>query len=239
MTQAPIPETTKNIARDLYLEGGKTQTSIAAQLGVHPKTISYWIKQNQWDDMKASLRMSPVIIKQNLYAQLEAFSEYILTREEGNHFPDTTEVTIQYKLVTAISKFPNYSYEEIMDMYKDLYPSNQQSPTYPARPEKIPSIDKDSTKTIDSQSLIENTRDKEGIKMDKETSPQTIGSSPENTSYIPKKNIVLRSGARWIEKGMVFDPKMKQNRKLTRPEWDELLQKGLTKADFQGWHPAS
>ena len=91
-----IQATPQNIARDLYLKGETTQTAIASQLGVHPKTISYWIRQNNWKEIKETISLAPIIIRQNLYTQLEVFSEYIITRQDGNPFPDSREVMIQY-----------------------------------------------------------------------------------------------------------------------------------------------
>lgn len=58
----------------------------------------------------------------------------------------------------------------------------------------------------------------------------------ENSETI-KKNIVLRSGARWIGKGLVYDSFRKKKRELTIPEYQELLRKGLTKKDFEGYQP--
>lgn len=128
LSQQPLPfvrhsisgETKQARARDMYLEGNKTQTAIATELGVHPKTLSYWIKQNNWREVKAGLRLAPIIIKQNLYAQIHELQDHILNREEGNRFPDRHEVMMQYKLVTALFKFPDCNVDEFEYIYKDL-----------------------------------------------------------------------------------------------------------------------
>lgn len=237
---ASVNPAAKDLARDMYLSG-KTQTTIAGQLGVHPKTISYWIKQNNWQEIKNTLSLSPLLIRFNLFAQLQAFTEHILTREEGNNFPDSKEVNIECRLVQAIFRFPDYSYEDVVDVYKDI---NKAAKTLAAAPANTPlkneiSADKPTTKQIENQTLNNKQQDKEGIKTDKDSCTENAAEEQEYPGYIPKKNVVLRSGVRWIEKGLVFDPKTRQNRRLHPDEWEELLRKGLTKADFQGWHPAN
>jgi hypothetical protein len=233
---APIPDATKNLARDLYLNGGSSQAAIAGELGIHPKTLSYWIKQNNWQEIKTTIAISPLIIRYNLYTQLAVLSEHIINREEGNSFPTFEEVVMQYKLVQAIFKFPAYTSEDPQQIYNDLGPTDKNIPA-----KKFHQSDKDSTQIADNQPSEIRTSDKDGIKMDKEEikteAANNTDAAPVDLNYIPKKNIVLRSGARWIEKGLVYDPGIKQNRKLRKPEWDELMRKGLTKADFQGWHP--
>ncbi len=219
-----IQATQQNIARDLYIKEGKTQTAIAAQLGVHPKTISYWVKQNNWHEIKTSIAISPLMIRHNLYTQLGSLSEYIVTREEGNNFPTAEEVTMQSKLVQAIFKFPNYTVEDVQQIRKEIDQANKNIAA-----KQAPASDKETIKNIDSQAIITSARDKEGIK-----NPEVP--ALENDGYIPKKNVVLRSGVRWIEKGIVFDPSTRKNRALRQSEYEELLRKGLTKADFQGWH---
>ncbi len=152
------------------------------------------------------------------------------------------EATIQCKLVQAIFRFPDYTLEQIQAICKDLSTASalvsghRSAPaTYPQKNENP--ADKPTTKQADSQPLNASAPDKEGIKMDKGPGAENAAKEATDTGYIPKKNVVLRSGVRWIEKGIVFDPKTRQNRRLYRTEWEELLKKGLTKADFQGWHP--
>lgn len=223
----------KDTARDLYLQGEKSQTAIAGQLGVHPKTLSYWIKQNNWKEIKAGLSLAPIMIQQNLYAQIQELQDHILNREDGNRFPDKHEVMMQYKMVAAIFKFPKYSFEEIKEICTELFQDKD------ASSKNITPKDKKTNNVVDSQLFTKNTADKEGIKKDKEEikneATQNTISEPIDPDYTPKKNVVLRSGARWIEKGIVYDPVMRQNRKLTKPEYDELLRKGLSKKDFAGW----
>jgi len=193
-----IQATPQNIARDLYLKGETTQTAIASQLGVHPKTISYWIRQNNWKEIKETISLAPIIIRQNLYTQLEAFSEYIITREDGNPFPDSREVMIQYKLVSAIFKFPNYSFEEMMEIYKYLAVNEDGALSKKELDNNFSKKDKEKDKYIDNQLIEENEKDKEGIKKDKDSSPATAemqaqipNEEPLNNAYTPKKNIVL------------------------------------------------
>ena len=237
--RSTIEPAAKDLARDMYLSG-KTQTTIANQLGVHPKTISYWIKQNNWQEVKSILHLSPLLIRANLFAQLEALTDHILTRDKGNNFPDTKEANIQNKLVQAIFKFPHYTLEHVQAICRDLSKTSGlgSTPKSPQIKNEIPA-DKKIVKSNDNQLVDASEVDKEGIKMDKESEVENSAEESENAGYIPRKNVVLRSGVRWIEKGIAFDPKTRQNRRLMWGEYEELLKKGLTKADFQGWHPAN
>ncbi len=226
----------KDLARDMYL-GGKTQTAIAGQLGVHPKTIAYWAKQNNWQELKACICLGPIIIRHNLYTQLAALSDAIVTRAETNGCPTSKEVLMQYKLVQAIFKFPDFTPDDIEQIYNELDQLNKNTPA-----KKVAASGRDLTKHIDNQFIESKIADKEGIKMDKERIKENAAAGTNaayvDADYTPKKNVILRSGVRWIEKGVVYDPSTRQNRKLSKSEYDELIRKGLTKKDFQGWLPA-
>ena len=140
----------KDSARDLYLQGEKSQAAIAGQLGVHPKTLSYWIKQNNWKEIKVGLSLAPIIIQQNLYAQIQELQDHILNREEGNRFPDRDEVSMQYKMVAAIFKFPKYSFEEIKEICTECFQDKDTSA------KNITAMDRKINKIADSQVLTKN-----------------------------------------------------------------------------------
>jgi DNA-binding XRE family transcriptional regulator len=113
-------QTTQDLARELYFYGEKTQAEIAYELGVHRKTLSYWIKQNKWRELKTASRQLPIVLRQNLYVQLEELQASILSREPGHRFPDRYEAEIQRKLIAGIKNIPNLGIQESIEIMKEF-----------------------------------------------------------------------------------------------------------------------
>ncbi|MBP4140028.1 DDE transposase family protein [Flavobacterium geliluteum] len=71
----------KEYAKSLYIGGGLTQKEIAERVSVTEKTLTKWIKEGKWDNLKKSL----LTTKQNqlsfLYDQLDFLNTDISKRD--------------------------------------------------------------------------------------------------------------------------------------------------------------
>lgn len=94
----------KGIAKSLYLDGSYTQEEIADKVGVTRQTVSRWVKDGDWDSVKASLTITPAQIISQLNRQIVEINNAINAREEGKRFATTTEADALAKLATAIRK---------------------------------------------------------------------------------------------------------------------------------------
>ncbi len=115
-----ITTTTQDAAREQYFSGQKTQSQIAADLNIHVKTLSYWIKQNKWREARSAARQMPLFLKNNIYSQLAHLQMAILTREPDRRFPDRHEAEVQRKLLAGIKNLPSLALPETIELMKEF-----------------------------------------------------------------------------------------------------------------------
>lgn len=94
----------KDIAKSLYLNGTFTQEEIAEKVGTTRQTVSRWVKQGAWDELKASLTITPAQILAGLNRQIVEINNNINQREEGKRFATVPEADTLAKLASAIKK---------------------------------------------------------------------------------------------------------------------------------------
>ncbi len=94
----------KGIAKSLYLDGNYTQEEIAGKVGISRQTISRWIREGEWESLKASLTITSTQIIAQMNRQIAEINNNIASREEGKRFATTTEADTLAKLATAIKK---------------------------------------------------------------------------------------------------------------------------------------
>ncbi len=94
----------KDFARTLYLsEREITQKEIAARVGVTEATVSKWVREERWEQLKTSLVGGREELLGWLHAQLNAIREAVSLREENN-FVSSKEADTITKLTNAIKK---------------------------------------------------------------------------------------------------------------------------------------
>lgn len=93
----------KQLAKTLFLHENITQLEIAERVNVRPATISKWVNDGKWADLKVSISITKEEQLKNLYNQLKALNETISSREEKNYASSAEADTIT-KLANAISK---------------------------------------------------------------------------------------------------------------------------------------
>ena len=94
----------KDIAKSLYLNGSFTQEEIAAKVGTTRQTVSRWLKDGGWEELKASFTITPTQILAGLNRQIVEINNNINEREEGKRFATVAEADTLAKLASAIKK---------------------------------------------------------------------------------------------------------------------------------------
>ena len=74
-------ETERELALLLYVEKGQSQKSIAEQLGVLPKTVGNWVKEGEWNKIRAAHIGTPTMTVANLLNAINGIVEQ--ATEEG------------------------------------------------------------------------------------------------------------------------------------------------------------
>ena len=92
----------KEWAKLLYIRENLTQKEIAQKVGSSAVTISKWIKQDKWDELRRSMLITRETQLNRLYMQLDELNSAIMTREEGKRFPDYKEAGAISDLTKAI-----------------------------------------------------------------------------------------------------------------------------------------
>lgn len=94
----------KDIAKSLFLNGNFTQEEIADKVGTTRQTVSRWIRDGGWEQLKASITITPAQILAGLNRQIVEINNNINSREEGMRFASVTEADTLAKLASAIKK---------------------------------------------------------------------------------------------------------------------------------------
>lgn len=75
----------KQIARELYLNTSMTQKEIAFKLGISEQTLSKWVNNGKWDEIKTAKSITKEQLLKQAYEQLAAINKAI---EERGGVPD-------------------------------------------------------------------------------------------------------------------------------------------------------
>lgn len=94
----------KEIARSLYLNGNYTYEEIADKIGTTRQSVSRWVREGNWDSLKASVMITPEQIIAQINRQLLEINTAINSREEGKRFATAKEADALAKLAGAIKK---------------------------------------------------------------------------------------------------------------------------------------
>lgn len=91
----------KEWARLIYTTEGLNGKQTAQKVGVSAKTMSQWVTQGKWDDLKASLIISKEQQLRRVYAQINEINNDIETREVGKRYANSKEADTLVKLTSA------------------------------------------------------------------------------------------------------------------------------------------
>ena len=94
----------QEIAKSLFLDGNYTQEEIADKIGTTRQTVARWIKKGNWEEIKASVTITPTQIIAQWNRQIVEINNNINSREKGKRFATTQEADALAKLAGAIKK---------------------------------------------------------------------------------------------------------------------------------------
>ena len=94
----------KDIVKSLFLNGNFTQEEIADKVGTTRQTVSRWIKEGGWEELKASITITPAQILAGLNRQIIEINNNINERVEGQRYATVAEADTLAKLASAIKK---------------------------------------------------------------------------------------------------------------------------------------
>lgn len=106
MTTSLTAKQKKEWARTLYLDGTTvyTQQEIADKVGISRKSLSKWIADEKWNELRVSLTMTKEQAVKRLYKQLEDINFLIESREKGERHATPSESDTISKISSAIDK---------------------------------------------------------------------------------------------------------------------------------------
>lgn len=94
----------KGIAQSLFLNGSFTQEEIANKVGTTRQTVSRWVRDGAWEELKASRTITTEQLIAQYKRQLSEINKRIEAREPGNRFPTAEEADAIVKTAGAVKK---------------------------------------------------------------------------------------------------------------------------------------
>jgi transcriptional regulator with XRE-family HTH domain len=94
----------KDWAQLLFTKENVTQKEVAQRVGVSTQTMSKWVNQGKWEELKVSVTITKEEQLKNLYRQLAEINKVISEREEGKRYATSGESDTISKLAVAIEK---------------------------------------------------------------------------------------------------------------------------------------
>jgi len=92
----------KDQARNLYFQTALTQAQIAELIGVSQKTVSVWMNDGRWKQLKESAELAPLVLIDQMTSELSELHHNIISREPGKRFATPQEAEIRRKILTSI-----------------------------------------------------------------------------------------------------------------------------------------
>lgn len=94
----------KDIAKSLYVNGSFTQEEIAQKVGTTRQSVSRWVREGAWEDLKASYTITPSQILAGLNRQIIEINNNINARVDGKRFATVAEADTLAKLASSVKK---------------------------------------------------------------------------------------------------------------------------------------
>jgi len=108
----------KDYAKLLYLKTSMNQKEIAEKIEVTEKTLSQWVRKEQWELLRASFTVTKEQELRRIYQQINAINDMISQKEEGKRYANSAEADILSKLAsTARSLETDIGLAQIIDTF--------------------------------------------------------------------------------------------------------------------------
>ncbi len=89
-------------ARNLFFQTELTKTQIAQALNISRRTLSYWVKEGNWNRLKASANHMPAILAEKCYHIFGHLTDYYLSERRLTNPVSYKEVDTLHKLTLTI-----------------------------------------------------------------------------------------------------------------------------------------
>jgi transposase len=90
------------LAKILFTREKLDQKIIAKKVGVSEKTISKWVNDFAWKNLRNRLLIGKEEVLHNLYEQISNLNEAIRSKNNGKKYGDTKEADILIKYTASI-----------------------------------------------------------------------------------------------------------------------------------------
>ncbi|MGQ0739133.1 MAG: hypothetical protein ACT4OJ_08760 [Bacteroidota bacterium] len=90
------------LAKILFTSQKLDQKIVAQRVGITEATMSKWVNQFGWRDLRNRLLVGKEEMLNNMYEQLAELNEAIREKEKGKRYADNKQADIQIKLTAAI-----------------------------------------------------------------------------------------------------------------------------------------
>lgn len=97
----------KSIAKDLFIKSRCTQEEIAEKVGITRQTVSRWIREGKWEELRVSITISTEQIIAGMIKQISDIQDGANARPEGQRALTAKEADTIVKLSSAIKKLQN------------------------------------------------------------------------------------------------------------------------------------
>lgn len=92
----------RELARFFYCNANLTQKEIATKVGVSEQSITRWIKEENWDKLKASITITKQEQISRVYQQIAAINKKITEEQQG--IPTGADADVLAKLAAVVER---------------------------------------------------------------------------------------------------------------------------------------
>lgn len=119
MAKALTNQQKKDWAKLLFMQGELQNQQIAEKVGINRATISRWVKEENWEMLRAAVTTTREEQIRNLYMQLAEINKVIAARE--NKYATSAEADIINKISGTIEKMEgDFNIADIISVSKQM-----------------------------------------------------------------------------------------------------------------------
>lgn len=119
MAKALTNQQKKDWAKLLFMQGELQNQQIAEKVGINRATISRWVKEENWEMLRAAVTTTREEQIRNLYMQLAEINKVIAARE--NKYATSVEADIINKISGTIEKMEgDFNIADIISVSKQM-----------------------------------------------------------------------------------------------------------------------
>lgn len=94
-------------AKNLYFQTSLTKTEIAEILNISRRSLSYWVREGEWNRLKESAKHLPAMLAENCYHMIAHLQEHYLSEQRITNRVSSKEIDALHKLTLTANKLSN------------------------------------------------------------------------------------------------------------------------------------